>query len=463
MVRDCRSPAVILVDDADGRADLFSLLNALAEGYQSPIVRVVLLTRSAVGLRAVLASRLEGRHAWIATEAPEADLRPEGSLEDRARWFGEAVTAFAATLQVQAPDFAEVFRVGRSEEGQPIVVVQAQALLAVLGTESSQGDPRELSFGQVAEALMNHEKRRWRAMASAWEWPGGSAPSESLQERTVTALSLLGSSSAAEAAEVLRRIPELRDALAERLSAIASWISALYQVDLGDAPRIRPDMVGEWFVVNQLTVHPELGQSLRTGLTDDQAARALSFLARAADRIESASVLFDEFASGDIRRRIAAAVQTAMTGEAGRHLLDTVVAQQIRSADGWTAVQLAEIERLIPESVLLLTHVAIAECTVAVYRVLAADNPARQAALAGTLTNLGSRLGSVGRYPEALAAAEEAVTLYRALAADNPAHQADLATALTNLGNRLDRGGPLPGGPGRRRGSRHPLPRAGRR
>ncbi len=55
-------------------------------------------------------------------------------------------------------------------------------------------------------------------------------------------------------------------------------------------------MIGEWFVVSQLTAHPGLAQSLQTGLTDPQATRALSFLARAADRLEAAGHLFEDFA-----------------------------------------------------------------------------------------------------------------------------------------------------------------------
>jgi tetratricopeptide (TPR) repeat protein len=440
-VRACGSPAVILVDDADGRTDLVLLLDALAEGHQDPVVRVVLVTRSAVGLRAVLAARLPERHAWIAAEAPQIELRLEGSHDDRARWFTEAVAAFAAALQAQVPVVAERFRPGRLEDVQPMVMVQAQALLAVLGTDGSQRDPRELSAGQVAEALMGHEKRRWRAMALDWEWGSGGPPAGALQEKAVTALALLGPAGDAEAAEVLRRVPELRDAPAERLSAIAAWISALYPDGLGGAARIRPDLMGEWFVVDQLTAHPELAQSLRAGLTDAQAGRALSFLAHAADRMESASLLFDEFASGDIRRKILAAVQAALTGETGRHLLDAVIAQQIQSADGWAADQLAEVERLIPEPVLLRTHAAIADRNVALYRALAAGNPAaHQANLAGALNNLGAWLGDLGRYQEALAATEEAVALSRALAAGNPAaHQAGLAAALNNLGIWLGR------------------------
>ena len=113
-VRACGDPAVIVVDDADGRADLVTLLEALAERHEDPAVRVVLVTRSAPGLRAALMGQLEERHGWIASGAAELDLGTEGGQDDQIRWFGEAVSAFAATLNVPVPVLAERFRSART-------------------------------------------------------------------------------------------------------------------------------------------------------------------------------------------------------------------------------------------------------------------------------------------------------------------------------------------------------------
>ena len=54
-----------------------------------------------------------------------------------------------------------------------------------------------------------------------------------------------------------------------------------------------------------------------------------------------------------------------------------VIAAQIGSAGEWTLDQLTELQRLLPEHVLLLTHVTIADLIVTLYRALAADDPAR--------------------------------------------------------------------------------------
>jgi hypothetical protein len=116
-------------------------------------------------------------------------------------------------------------------------------------------------------------------------------------------------------------------------SAIAAWILALYPAGAGLAPRIRPDMIGDWFTITQLTADPDLARNLRTGLTDEQAARALALLARAADTVEPAGALFSEYAAGDARRILLAAVQATRSGSTGRRLLDAVIATQLASGD----------------------------------------------------------------------------------------------------------------------------------
>ena len=179
---------MLLVDDADGRGDIVPLLDSLAERHAKPVIGVVLVTRSADGLRASLVARLEERHTGIATGAPVIELEPEGGPDDRTRWFAEAVRAFATALGKARPPLPEVFPQGHACASQPFVMIQARALLAVLGTED---DPRGLSFSVVAEALMRHEKRWWDALAKARDWGSGGPPSGAVRERAVAALALL--------------------------------------------------------------------------------------------------------------------------------------------------------------------------------------------------------------------------------------------------------------------------------
>jgi tetratricopeptide (TPR) repeat protein len=432
---------VILADDADGRPDLVPLLDALAEHAGEPVIRVLLVTRSADGLRESLAARVSERHAEIVSGAPALELAPAGGADDQARWFDEAVRAFARHLEVTAPVAPGHISAGpaghasRAPVREPFVMTLARALVAVLDRDAGDPAPRRLSFEQVAEELMRHERRRWDAAASAWDWGMGGAPSPAVRERAITALALLGADGEAEAAQALRRVPELEDASSERRHAIASWIASLYPS--GITPRIRPDIIGEWFVVSQLNGNPALARNLQAGLTDDQASQALGLLARAADWLEPAAPLFGQFAGGDVRRQILAAVQATLTGDVGRNLLDEVLASQLGSSPGrWEIDQLTALSDRIPEHVLLRTRLMLGVLTVAEYRVLAAGDPdAHNPALARALDNLGAQLDALGRHHEALTAATEAITLYRALATTNPdAHNPALARALNSLG-----------------------------
>jgi hypothetical protein len=156
-------------------------------------------------------------------------------------------------------------------------------------------------------------------------------------------------------------------------------------------------VIGEWFVVSQLTANPTLTQNLHADLTDDQAARALGLLARAADWLAEAGPLFGEFAGGDVRRQILAATQATLTGDAGRSLLDIVVAGYLRSTGDWPLSQLEDLRKQIPEYLLPRTQAAIGILIVAVYRALAVDDPdAYASGLAWALDNLGARLDALG-------------------------------------------------------------------
>jgi tetratricopeptide (TPR) repeat protein len=434
------SPALIAVDDAGGRpADVIPLLESLAGQRSGHLARVILVTRSAAGLRAFLEQRLAEHHGWIAADAVDLELGAAGGPDDWNRWYGEAVAAFAAALGEPAPDIPERFQASSGDPARSFIVLQARALLAVLDTGNDSADPRDLRFGQVAGFLMNHEQRWWQASATAREWGGAGPLALAVQERCAAALTLLGADSASDGMAVLRRVPELRDAPAERLSAIASWVLALYPAKAGLAPRIRPDMIGDWFTVTQLTADPDFARSLRAGITDEQAARALALLARAADTIGPAAVLFSEFAAGDIRRAIMAAMQATRGGTTGRRLLDTVIAAQVTSAQDWTLDQIAAAHELVPPHHLLHTRLVLGGLAVDAYRALATTDPSTyQPGLATALNNLGNGLRGLGRYQDALHADEEAVALYRQLAAASPdAHQPGLARALNSLGNGL--------------------------
>jgi tetratricopeptide (TPR) repeat protein len=225
----------------------------------------------------------------------------------------------------------------------------------------------------------------------------------------------------------------------ERLADLAACAGSLYPPGPAISPRIQPDLVGEWFVVSQLAADPTLARSLRDGITDEQAARALGLLARAADHLSQAVILFEDFLSGDAKRLVLAAVRAAMTGQTVQRLIDPAIAARIRAA-GWTLDELAKLQTQIPDHVLLETQVTLADLTVSANRELAATNPAvHRPDLAHALDSLSISLQRLGEDRGALPVAEEAVALCRELAASNPAaHRPDLARALHNLCAALD-------------------------
>jgi len=82
-------------------------------------------------------------------------------------------------------------------------------------------------------------RRTCSRRAARWNWGGSGAPlSEGLHDSGIIALVLLGSASDSEARQVLRKVPQLRDASEERLSALAGWAAALYGPAPGGGDRV---------------------------------------------------------------------------------------------------------------------------------------------------------------------------------------------------------------------------------
>jgi len=474
-VRACHDPAVILVDDADERPDLNSLLEDLAAGPDGSPMRVVLISRAA-DPRAQIRSRLEDRYRWIlGDQTPVLSVGTFGNQDDQVRWFREAVRAYAAARRTPPPDLPGILSRGITAVAEePILALQAQALLAVLNCEAGRpwrAGAGMAPFEEIARALFAHEQARWHQVVARPEW-GLTDLTPAIQERAVAALVISGAADESQAVAALRRVADLADARTERLANIGRWAGHLYPHEPPWPIRIQPDMLAEWFAVTQLTTHPELAE-MYGGMDPEHSAVLLMLLAHASDHIPQAARLFADLIAGDIIGLARPAIVAARTATKGQRLLDTAIASLITQAN-WTPDSLNALNSELPHGLLPRTHAAITAALVAsargsgvsehlasmlrhlglhlrdlgcpqeavaateealaLYRELAAANPAHQPELAATLTSLGLHLSNLGRPQEALAATEEALGLWRELAAANPAHQPGLAGTLQHVG-----------------------------
>jgi hypothetical protein len=436
-LRACGDPAMILVDDADGRDDLVALLSELAEQPNKPKIRVILITSSAANLNTRISARISERYRWIVASAPILDLQPEGGPDDRVRWFAEAVQAFASALHVVAPDISPWSRSSLLDGSQPMLVLQVQALLAALA-EPTGSIPGTLPFSQAAEILMRHEEQRWLVAATMWNWGNGGPPSIEIQRRCIAALALLDPVGEDDSRQVLRQIPELSDASAERLAAINQWVRYLYPAERSLIAAIKPRMLVEWLVVSQLSSNPEFARVLHSPLTHEQISNALTLLSYASDNLSTAIPLFADAVNVDLPARVETAMQSALMSLAGQRYLDHELALQITHSD-LPAQFLDQLDRRWTGRLLPRTRLAISIGLVAYAR---GERDAVR--LASALDYLGERLASAGRSPEALTAAEESVALWRELSVRDPVHQPGLASALDHLGERLASAGRSP-------------------
>ncbi|MBE1590537.1 tetratricopeptide repeat protein [Nonomuraea angiospora] len=419
-----------LVDNADTRTDLASLLEALAH-YQGPaLLRVVLITRHGVELGQALQAHLPERHALLVRNAPLMSLLPLGETSDLIRWYGEAVRAFASAWGTPPPPVSDTNAPVR--EGQTMAELLAQAMVTVLRRASPTGSPAPLD--EVAGVLFEHEARWWRGTAALDRW--ALAPvSDPLLARVMTGLALFAPADEPSAVGVLRRVPELADAPAERVTNLVRWAHALYPPTAGAGLRIGPNLLADWFITTSLTRTEgdrHFARQLLNDPTDEQAARILTLLARAGEHHPPARLLFEQLLGGDPVRLAHHAVYAALTTATNRGELDQTTATALATAD-LDPDTTTRLLRLTPAYALPRCVLALARHHVRHTR--ATGTPPE---LGDALTDLVVALNRVGEHREELQAAREALDLFRGLADGDPVHRAGLNRALSNLSVALD-------------------------
>jgi hypothetical protein len=432
-------PVLLVVDYAETRSSLGSLLRAIAED-DGERLRVLMLARGIGEWWRQLEASPDVSVRSLAMTAAQILLTPLSSEAGTAGdAFHAAVTAFADVLGIRRPDRVKV----ELPAGPvPILVLHAAALLAVLGSkESSPGDVvRVVADDGVLDALLKRERVFWLGAAQTANLTGPDGVDSVLAAHAVALAILFAARDEADATHLLHRVPALADTPSARRRKIARWLRQIYPPPsppglAGTAPSwwgfLQPDLVAERHVVDQLTAENDLAAACLQGLGTQQASRVLTILARACVHNPAASGLLAAGLSADFPHLAVPAVTVAVQtgGPIGQ-----ILAGALRDADVSLQTLIAT-EQAIPYPTVALA----AADAVAAKRIM--DGLPSDTALAERARwadVLSSRLAQIGNTDEALGPAQEAVAIYRDLDASEPAQfRPDLAAALANLGVRL--------------------------
>jgi len=400
----CGEPTLVVVEDADRVADLDVLLTRAAR--HPDLVRLVLLTRDATALRSLPDT--------VLPHLVEVRLTPIGTPSDRERWFAEAVRAYAKTLGVPPPDLP-ARTVG--DDDDTLLLLHARALLAVLGRARS----RDWSLRELAAELLVLEQRSWEHDLA--RLPSG-CDVDVLAE-VVTVLALTPARTAAEAADLLRRVPQFaHDSSHESRTSLARWARGHYPPGPDGLAAPRPHVVAERLVVDTLARTPEL-------FHDDTAvaplARAYRSFPDALDPLVTVLTTTPERTPA----RLAALFATGVAGDD----LDRALATRLPAiAETLPGLVVMPVPAAFPHLGCAFGFLAVNSIRLALVEVGTREAPALFE-LAAALDGLGSRLAELGRYPEASTVQEEAVEVLRDLARAEPdRYGRDLAAVLTRRG-----------------------------
>ena len=465
------------------RADLADLLHRLRE--RGAPTRVVLTARSA---GAWLDDLLEDKALSGAMAQGLFRVELPRQVKTSARMVGRAAKRFARYLGTPEPD-----DVGIPENSRwtTLDFVLHGWLIA------SEVDAADLpsSRERLYEDILRREIEYWQDEAAR---QGLAKVSEATLRTSAATLSLVGSRTVSETADVLSRLPEWSDV--DLCKTYAEFLSKML-ADPGDAYALRPDPVAEKLVVEVFVddgetlddpeelldrvLPPDPLSDSRLNETTCPPAIARRALCHGRQSQQVCDVITRCTSQGD-----APAVQLAHSALRCRtHLWKNGLEAALKQGGPFVAaledalkggmnIPAAEIANSIPPRHAYLRNVAVTAMirdqerdmnsaeravhmnnlsgrlsevgdregalkaireAVEIRRGLAAGNTAAfNPSLAGSLNNLSIVLSGVGDRGGALKAAREAVGIYRGLAEGNAeAFNPDLAMSLSNLSNRL--------------------------
>ncbi len=433
---DIPTARLIVIDYAESRVEQLKLLLPLLVAHatvEAP-VRLLLLVRAAPRRTTDWTERLRNRNRVLDSLLDDCEVRVLEDLPlevpEREALFEAAASAFAARADPTAFPPLPPKVLEEKDFASPLLVVIA-AYLAVHGNPAPPSNRAAL-----LDEVLEHEQNYWLASASDL------FRDEVLPRRVVGLATLAGAETEAEAAELLRLLPDLEDAPAERRLQLARWVHDQYQGPRWWNP-LEPDLVGEHLVAEDFSdqagvLAGVLGRKEPNGIT-----QPLGVYARAAADHPQLAAALQPILSTELERLCGVAVTQAAT-EADHDLLYGNASTAAAAVD--RAIAVVEVDPVaLPNAValmpprpdLLLSPLALSLTAqdVAYHRRLAAAEPAvHEPGLATLLTLLSIRLADVGRHEEGVVASEESVERCRRLTAASPAtYELSLADSLTNL------------------------------
>jgi tetratricopeptide (TPR) repeat protein len=417
-----RSSIFLIVDYAETRTGLVDLLRSVAASAAH--VRVLLIARRAGDWWLQLRSDVPAVQDLVDPDPPmelparvDSAVSPTELIRIAVRSFAEELGVPVPTGIVATPPADEV----------PVLALQAAALLAVLQSRERRApvEPLLADIGVLAE-LLRHERRFWVHSAEQ----AGLGLDLVVLQRAVAVACLFGARSESDGAEVLRRVPDLRDDESRR-RRVARWLAQLYPSGAaGYWGLLQPELVAETHVIEQLTECPELVMADLSELRDEQARQMLRVLSMGTAHQPVGVEQLENVLRADIERLVYPALEVAkVTGGA----LGAALARVLSDAPV-TLETLRTIEEAIPYPTTALAETAVV-VTSRILDMLSPDAP--DAERARWYLQLGVVLAQAGRADEALRPIEIAVEYYRTLAGtDRLRYLPDLARVLHRLGNR---------------------------
>ncbi|MEU5258135.1 tetratricopeptide repeat protein [Amycolatopsis sp. NPDC021455] len=452
VLADVRTPTLVVVDYAEGRASQLAPLADVLTQRANPVpVKVLMLARTAGAWWSQLPA--EGESLRDLAETTSVTALPVLDDTDGARRdsYRAALTAFSATIS-RIPDLdTNAWRTAAATlaaqpapniRGRTVLAVQMTALADLLDATTPGRPPADAARGPE-DRLLDHERGYWRKTAVAHGLLH--CASSGMLDDVVAAATLLAPRTVEELDGLLTGISAVADLGRDRREALRVWLLHLYPMTSeGGFEGLAPDRLAERHIGRLLldTTRACLLTALAATSGEEQVQRMLTVAVRAAAHTVFGTQVARAVTALCVKSpaMLLAALDVAHQVEAPAPLLRALeeVAADPATDRGllWKMSSLFPLQSMVLGDVAVSVHRALVERQ----RTIPLDDEFEfhLEGLATALNNLSVRLGYLGHHEESLGSIVEAVTIRRTLAEYRPSvHLPTLAGSLTNLSIRL--------------------------